>query len=91
MIKPWGTRVAVSDPPASPQDGTYSGIHLPPGTGLEMICRGIVEGIGEEVRGPAGFTTGAVVFYLANDGLELGRDLTLKIIDQRQILAWEEA
>lgn len=91
MIRPWGPNLAVTDPPADPQDGTHSGIVLPPGTGLDVLNRGIVDSFGPDVPVPQGFGSGAVVWYRNNDGLVLGADGSLKIIDHRQIVAWEEA
>lgn len=91
MIQPWGHYVAVEDPPADAQDGTYSGIQLPPGTGLGMIAKGVVIGVGPDVNAPAGFEPGAVCWYMHQNAIELGLEGKMKFVNAGHLLAWEAA
>lgn len=91
MIHPWGQYVAVEDPPAEAQDGTYGGIHLPPGTGLDMIAKGVVIGVGPDLKAPDGFEPGAVCWYMHAHAIELGLDAKMKFVNAGHLLAWEAA
>lgn len=81
MIKPYGQRVAVVDPPA--EDQTSSGLILPPGT--ERLNRGIVIGVGDEVPH---LSEGDMVWYGDGCGLEID---DLKVLPADCIIAWEAA
>jgi hypothetical protein len=84
MILPWGTYVAVSDPPATPE---AKRIILPPGTGY--VARGVVTAVGIDVSSPPGFEAGAVIWYIKEGELELGLHGEVKMIDEDHIIAWE--
>lgn len=92
-IHPWGSWVAVTDPPAETQDGTYkgTGLHLPEGTGLDVVQKGVVMAAGPEVNAPAGFEAGAVCWYMGSQRLELGIDAQLKFVPDNAIICWEAA
>jgi co-chaperonin GroES (HSP10) len=90
MIKPWGAYVAVVDPPTDRNDGTASGIILPPGTGLDLLDKGIVVGVGPFVEDseytPEDFGVGAAVWYGHGRACEVGG---VKFIPADFLIAWE--
>lgn len=91
--RPWGHYVAVTDPPAERQDGTYkgTGLYLPENTGLDVTATGIVLGVGPAVEAPDGFEVGASVYYSHGHALELGVDAAIKFIPDHALIAWEPA
>lgn len=94
MIKPWGTYIAVTDPPTEAQDGTYkgTGIVIPEGFGHDILDRGIVLGVGPEVNEPDGFEEGAMIWFPHGAGSVVGeRADAIKFVDRRQVIAWEAA
>jgi co-chaperonin GroES (HSP10) len=97
-IRPWGDYIALSDPPADPQDGALkSGIYLPESSSVAAFDKGIVIGLGPCVESndhtPDGFGPGAVVWYAHGHALEVGSrdDNGIKFIQARYLIAWEPA
>jgi co-chaperonin GroES (HSP10) len=90
-IRPWGHYIAVVDPPAQRNDGTASGIVLPPGVGLDLLDKGIVVGVGqgaeEASNTPEGFGVGSAVWYCHDDALVL--DGELKFVRTGDLICWE--
>jgi co-chaperonin GroES (HSP10) len=89
-IQPWGRYIAVVDPPAEANDGTVGGVILPPGTGLDVLDKAVVIGVGPEVECPDGFEPGATVFYPHGAASEVGHD-GIKFIGADQLIAWDAA
>lgn len=91
MIKPWGDWIAVNDPPAEKQDGTYkgSGLVVPDGFGMDTLQTGIVVGVGPAVESPDGFEEGAKVWYPRGAMSEV--EGGLKFVHSPHLVAWEPA
>jgi hypothetical protein len=93
VIRPWGYYIAVSDPPAERQDGTYkgTGIVVPEGFGHDILSKGIVIGIGPSVESPEGFEEGAMVFYPHGAASEVGTSDQIRFVRASDLIAWEPA
>jgi len=89
VIRPWSDWIAVADPPAEPQtEKTAGGLLLPPGTGLDVLNRGVVMAIGPDVEQPDGFGDGAMVWFPHGCAREVGSG-ELKFIREDCVVAWE--
>jgi hypothetical protein len=92
-IRPWGTYVAVIDPPADPNDGKIGGVILPDGFGLDVMDKAIVIGVGPCVENsehtPEGFGVGSVVWYPhGQQAMKVG---DIKFVSAEHLIAWEAA
>lgn len=88
MLRAWGYKLVVQDPPAEPQ--RESGIILPPG--YELVGRGIVVSVGPLVNchlsDPGdGIDPGDVVYYRAGAAEEIGE---FRIITSDCVFAVED-
>src|SRR5687768_10576309 len=98
MIKPWGNYVAVADPPTEKNDGTFGGIVLPAGVGIDMLDKGIVVALGPCVEDnehtPNGFEPGALCWYAHGEAFEVtdpGTGDSLKLVPASRLIAWDAA
>lgn len=96
-IRPWGNYICVADPPAEKNDGTYSGIVLPAGVGVDMLDKGVVIAAGPCVEAnehtPEGFAPGSVVWYTHGDAFEVAEPggESIKFVPAGRIICWEPA
>lgn len=83
MIKPFGMRVAVVDPPAEKQTGMSGGLVVP--AGFDVLNRGIVAGVGD---GVPHLSEGMLVWYRHDCGTELKDGI--KVIPAECVLAYDD-